>query len=157
MASVKLTRNADLDKYKYSGYGIGFDSRSEFLFTNRSFGKNGIIFGADMSSCVHIDNKNKDIFILGEGPIQGLDDTTLKAETKYPINFTQSGKRFLLSLHYSGSNSSLFINATKKNKFKAKDSDMIDYTLCLGNISKYFTFNNMKKNRIKRECIIFFC
>ena len=45
--SVKLTKNADLDKYKYSGYGIGFDSRSEVLFTN-SFGKNAITFGADM-------------------------------------------------------------------------------------------------------------
>ena len=56
---------------------MGFDSRSEFLFTDGSFGKNVIIFGADMSSSVHIDNKNKDILILGEGPTQRLDDTTL--------------------------------------------------------------------------------
>ena len=64
-------------------------------------GKNVIIFGADMSSSVHVDNKGKDILILGEGPTQGLDDTTLTAEAKYPINFTQSGKRFVLSLHYN--------------------------------------------------------
>ena len=87
--SVKLTKNADLDKYKYTSYGIGFDSRSEFLFTDGSCGKNAIIFGADMSSSVHVDNKGKDILILGEVPRQGLDDTTLTAEAKYPINFPQ--------------------------------------------------------------------
>ena len=48
-----------------------------------------------MSSSVHVDKQGKDILILGEGPTQGLDDTTLTAEAKYPINFTQSGKRFL--------------------------------------------------------------
>ena len=48
LGSVKLTKNADIDKYKYSGYSIGFDSRSEFLFTDGSYGKNVIIFGADM-------------------------------------------------------------------------------------------------------------
>ena len=82
--SVKLTKNADLDKCKYTGYGIGFDSCSDFLFTDGSYGKNVIIFGADMSSSVHVDNKGKDILILGEGPTQGLDDTKLIAEAKYP-------------------------------------------------------------------------
>ena len=62
-------------------------------------GKNVIIFGADMSSSVHIDNKNSDILILGEGPTQGLDGTTLIAEARNPINFTQPNKRFVLSLH----------------------------------------------------------
>ena len=52
-------------------------------------GKNVVIFGADMSSSAHIDNKNKDILILGEGPTQGLDDTTLTAEEKYYISFTR--------------------------------------------------------------------
>ena len=64
-----------------------------------------------MSSSVHIYNKNKDILILGEGPTQGLDDTAITAEAKYPISFTQSRKRFVLSLHYNGSNSFLFVNA----------------------------------------------
>ena len=58
-----------------------------------------------MSSSAHIDNKNKDILILGDGPTQGLDDTTLTAQAKYPINFTQPRKRFVLSLYYNGSNS----------------------------------------------------
>ena len=73
---MKLTKNADPDKYKYSGHGIGFGST----------GENVIIFGADVSSPVQIDNKNKYILILGEGPTQGLDDTTLTAEAKYPID-----------------------------------------------------------------------
>ena len=79
---------------------------------------------------------------------RGLDDTTLTAETKYPINFTQSGKRFVLSLHCNGSNSFLFVNATKVYQFKAKDSEIKDYTLCLGNISKDFTITNMKKKQV---------
>ena len=87
IGSVKLTKNADLDKCKYTGYSIGSDSRSEFSFTDGSVGKNVIIFGADMSTYVHIDNKNKDILIIGEGSTQGLDDTTLTAEAKYFINF----------------------------------------------------------------------
>ena len=51
-------------------------------------GKYVIIFGADISSSVHVDNKGKDILILGEGPAQVLNDTTLSAEAKYSFNFT---------------------------------------------------------------------
>ena len=89
-----------------------------------------------MSSFVHVDNKRKDILILSERLTQGLNDTTLTAEAKYPLNFTQSGKRFALRLHYEGSNSFLFVNVTKVYHFKAKNSEIKDYTLCLGNISK---------------------
>ena len=53
-------------------------------------------FGVDMSSSMHTDNKNKDILMLGEGPTQGLDNTSLKAEAMYPVNYTQPNKRFLL-------------------------------------------------------------
>ena len=80
--SVKLTKNADLDTYKYSGYDRGFDSRSEFSFTVGSLVKNVIIFGACMSSSAQIGNENKDILTSGERPTQGLDDTTLTAEAK---------------------------------------------------------------------------
>ena len=97
-----------------------------------------------MRSSVHIDNKNKDILILGE---QGLDDTTLTAEAKYPASFKQSEKRFVLILQYNGSNSFLFVNATKIYQFKAKDSEIKSCKLCLGNISKEFTINNMKKKK----------
>ena len=96
-----------------------------------------------MSSFAYIDNKNKYILVLGEGSTQGLDGNTAIAEDKYPINFTASGKR--LSLHYNRSNSFLFVNAVKMYKFKAKDSKIKPYLLCLGNISKDFTIDNMKK------------
>ena len=111
--SVELTKNANQDKYKYSGYEMGFDSRSEFSFTDDSVEKNVILFGAEMRSSVHIDKKNKDIIILGEGPTQRLDDTTSTEEAKYPINFTQLGKRFVLILHYHGSNSFVFVDVQK--------------------------------------------
>ena len=54
-----------------------------------------------MSLSVHIDNKNKDILILGEGLTQGIDDIALTAEAKYLVNFAQPKTRFLLSLHYN--------------------------------------------------------
>ena len=59
--STELTKNADSDKYKYADFGIRYDSPSEFSLIDGSMGKSIIIFGADMSSSVHIDNKNKDI------------------------------------------------------------------------------------------------
>ena len=62
--SVKINKNANLDKYIYSGYGIGFDSPSEYSLPDGTIGKNVIIFGADMSSSVYIDNKEKDDFLL---------------------------------------------------------------------------------------------
>ena len=105
--------------------------------------KSVVIFGVDMSSSMHIDNKN--ILILGEGPTPELGDTTSAAGAKYPINFKQSGKRFALSLHYNGSNSFLFVNATKIYQFNTKDSEIKPCPLCLYNISKDFALNNIKK------------
>ena len=120
--SVKLTKNFDPHKFKYSGYGIGLESCSEFSLPDGTMGKNVIIFGADMSSSVHVNTKGKDIFILGEGPTQGLDDTALTAEAKDHTNFTQSNRRFVLSLQYNESNSFLSVDATKIYQFKAKYS-----------------------------------
>ena len=154
--SVKLIKNVDPDKYVYTSYGIGFNLRSEFSLPDGNMRENAIIFGADMSSSVHIDNKGKDILLLDKGPTQGLEDTTLTAETKYPINFTQSRRRFLLSWHYKGSNSFLFVNTTKIYQFKAKDSQIKNYEVCLGNVSKYLKINNVKKRKTKRNLKTFF-
>ena len=115
--AVKLAKNADIDKYKYSGYGIGFDRRGTFSFTSSRFCCNVIIFGVDMSSSVHVDNKKKDILILDGGLTQGLNDATLIADKNYPINFIVTRKKFCLSLHYNGVNSYLFINGTDIIKF----------------------------------------
>ena len=142
--AVTLTKNADIEKYKYSGYGIGFDRRSSFSFTSGEFGQNELIFGADMSTSIHIDNKKKDILVLGRGPTQVL-ESTLTAEKMYSINFTVSKKKFCLSLHYNGGNSYLFVNGTEIIKFKAKDSAIVASPLCLGNISKDWSTDNMKK------------
>ena len=59
--TVALTKNAEFDKYEYSGYGIVFDRKSSFSFPGGGFGQNVLIFGADMSSSAHIDNKKKDV------------------------------------------------------------------------------------------------
>ena len=142
--AVTLTKNADIEKYKYSGYGIGFDRRSRFSFTSGGFRQNVLIFGADMSTSIHIDNKKKDILVLGRGATQGL-ESTLTAEKMYSINFTVTKKKFCLSLHYNGANSYLFVNGTEICKFKAKDSAIVASPLCLGNISKDWSTDNMKK------------
>ena len=144
LSSVKLTKNPDIDKYKYSGNGIGFDRKGEFSFGN-GFGQNEIIFGADMSSSIHSTNKTKNILVLGKDFVQGLDDTTIYAEKLYSINFTKANTKFCLSLHYNGSNSYLFVNGTEIHKFKTKDSEIITATICLGNISREFSVDNMKK------------
>ena len=66
-------KNVDIDKYRYPGYGIGFDRRSSFSFPGGGFGQNVLIFGVDMSFSAHIDNKKKDILVLGIGPTKGLE------------------------------------------------------------------------------------
>ena len=66
--AVKLTKNADIDKYGYSGYGIGFDRHGSFSFPDTGLGRNVIIFGVDMSSSTKIDNRKNDIPILRKGP-----------------------------------------------------------------------------------------
>ena len=76
--------NADVDKYKYTGYGVG-----------GGYGEVVIIFGADMNSSTHFDNKGKDILILGIGPMQGLGEHSLTVEKMYSINFTEDTKKNL--------------------------------------------------------------
>ena len=137
-----MTKNADIDKYGYSGYGSGFDRRSSFSFPGGGFGQNVLIFGSDMSFSAHTDNKKKDILVLGK--TQGLEHT-LTAEKMYSINFTVTKKKFCLSLHYNRANSYLFVNGTEIFKFKAKDSEIVATPLCLGNISKDWSVDNMKK------------
>ena len=71
--AVSLTKNADIDRYKYSGYEIGFDRHRSFSFPGTGLGKNVIIFGVDISLSTKIDNRKKDILILGKRPTQGLE------------------------------------------------------------------------------------
>ena len=63
----------------------------------------------------------------------------------YSINFTVTNEKFCLSLHYNEVNSYLFVNGTEIYKFKAKDSEIFVSPICLGNISKYWLEDNMKK------------
>ena len=105
-----------------------------------------------MSSSSKIDNRKKDVLILRKGPTQGLEHT-LSAKKMYSINFTKKNTKVSLSLHYNAANSYLFVNGTEIIKFKAKDSEIVPYSLCLGNISKDWT--NDKKTVVKPLCIIF--
>ena len=123
---------------------MGFDRRSSFSFLRCGFGQNVLIFGADMSSSAHIDNKKKDILVLGKEPTQGLEHT-LTAEKMHSINVTVTKKKFCLSLHYNGANRNLFVNGNEIVKFEAKDPAIVATPLCLGNVSNDWSVNNMKK------------
>ena len=143
--TVKLTKNTDIEKYRYFGYRIRFDERGSYLHPHGGNGRNVIIFEADMSSSVRVDNKGKDILILEKGLTQGLGEHSLSAEKMYAISFTKINTKFCLSLHYNGANSYLFVNGTEIHKFTAKDSMIVPNNLCLGNVSKKFSASNMKK------------
>ena len=68
--AVKLKQNAGIDKYKISGYGIRFDSKGSFAHLSGGYGKSVVIFGADLSSSVHANNKTRRILVLGKDFIQ---------------------------------------------------------------------------------------
>ena len=68
--AVSLTKNPDIDKYKYSGYGIGFDRHGSFSSPGIGLGRN-VTFGVDMSSSTKIDNRKKNILVFGKGRTQG--------------------------------------------------------------------------------------
>ena len=141
LAAVNLTKNADAYKYGYLGYGIGFDARSQFLWADGSWGKNVVIFGANINLSADFNNKTKkDILVLDEGPSQGLDDTMVTAEAKCTMNFTTSWRRLQQFLIY---------------QFKAKDSEIKPHSLCLGNISEDFIIDNIKKTGLKDMCMLF--
>ena len=89
--------------------------------------------------------KQNNVLVLGRDFIQGINDTTIYAEKLYSVNFTENNKKFCFSLHYNGDNSYLFVNGTEIHKFKTKDSEIIVAPICLGNISRDFSVDNMKK------------
>ena len=152
--TVTLTKNADIDKYGYSGYGTEFDRRSSFSFPGGEFGQNVLIFGADMSSSTDIDNKKKDILVIGTGPTQRLEHT-LTEEKIFTINFTVTKKKFYLRLYYNAENSYMFVNGTEIYKFKAKASKNVAAPLWLGNILKGWSADNLKKTGFNRDVYYF--
>ena len=88
-----------------------------------------------MSFSKHANNKGNNIYFMGKDYIQKINDTTIYAETMFYRNFTDPGKKFILSLHYNGDNSNLFVNVREELKFKTKSDQIINKNLSLGNLS----------------------
>ena len=107
---VKITKDAtDTSKHKYEGYGICFDEGGMFSMGNiKYYSRNVLIFGVHESSLVHKNNEANNIFIMVDGIVQGINDTTLYAEKLYSQNFTAVNKKFVLSLYYNGNDSFFF-------------------------------------------------
>ena len=150
--AMEITKNADTSKYNYKGYGICFDEGSTFGHTIRegnfdhtTHARNVLILGADMSFITQKTNKANNIYVMGELFVQRINDTTLYAEKKFYRNFTDPGKKFLLSLHYNGDNSYLFFNGRQELKFKAKTGQLVKEKLCIGNLSGQCTASESEK------------
>ena len=100
--AVKITKDVDTSNYKYNGYGICFDGKSDFSIGSITNGKNVISFGCDMSFSSHANNRASNIYVLGKDFIQGINGTTIYAKKFYKHNFTTPKRKFGLSLHYNG-------------------------------------------------------
>ena len=144
--AMQITKNADTSKYDYKGYGICFDEGDQFGHTITEGGsthtanaRNVLIFGADMSFSTHANNRANNIYVMGELFIQGTNNTTIYAEKKFYRNFTDPGKKFILSLHYNGDYSYLFVNGRQELKFKCKTDQLVIEKLCIGNLSDQWT------------------
>ena len=121
------TKNPNTSKYKYKGYGICFDESEEFTqvrkegnFNHTTSARNVIIFGADMSFSKHVNNKANNIYVIGKDYIQKINGTTIYAEKLFYRNFTDPGHKFILSLHYNGDDSYLFVNGRGELNLKQK-------------------------------------
>ena len=150
---MEITKNAtNNSKNNYKGYGICFDEDSDFShtiteggFAHTTDGRNALIYGADMSFSAHATNKAYHIYLMGEGLTQGINGAMTYVEKNYYRNFTDPGKKFVLSLHYNGDNSYLFVDGRQELKFKAKNDQIINKNLCLGNLSKEWTKSESEK------------
>ena len=148
-----MTKNADTDKYKYQGHGIRFELSGIFTHPNGGDGKNVVVFGVDMANSKNVNNKTKDVLVLGHGLIQKIDDATIYAEKMYSPNLTGASKTFCLSLYYNGDDSYLFVNGKEVIKYKSRKQSVVG-KLSLGNISAGFKIHDihrylMEKNSIK--------
>ena len=130
--AMQITKNADTSKYNYKGYGICFDESEEFThvrkrsnFSDTTDGRNVIIFGVDMRFSKHANNKANNIYVMGKDYIQIINDTKVHAEKMYYRNFTDPGKKFVLSLHYNDNNSYLYVNGNQELKFKHKTDQLV--------------------------------
>ena len=151
--AMQITKNAtDYDKNNYKGYVICLDERNEFGHTitegghaNTTDARNVLIFGADMSFSVHATNRSNHIYLMGTGLTQGINDTTIYVEKNFYRNFTDFGKKFVLSLHYNGDISYLFVNGRQELRFKAKTDQLVKEKLCIGNLSDQWTTSESEK------------
>ena len=146
------SKNTDSSKNNYTGYGLCFDEGGEFghtvkqgNFNRTTSAKNVTIFDVDTSSCIHTTNRASNNYVMGKDFIQGINDTTIYAEKLFHNNFTEFGLKFILSLHYNGDNSYLFANGRQELKFKAKNDQIINEKLCLGNLSSKWTTSESEK------------
>ena len=146
--AMQITKNVDTSKYEYKGYGICFDEGDQFGhtiteggFAHTTNARNVLIFGADMSFSVHATNKANHIYVVGKDFVQGINDTTIYAEKNFYRNF----KKFMLSLHYNGDDTYLFVNGRQELKFKCKTDQLVKEKLRLANLSDQWTTSESEK------------
>ena len=152
LGAMQITKNTDTSKYNYKGYGICFDEVGQFGhtiteggFSHTTNARNVLMFGADMSFSTHANNRANNIYVMGEVFIQGINNTTIHAEKKFYRNFTDPGKKFILSLHYNGDDSYLFFNGRQELKFKCKTDQLVTKKLRIGNLTDQWRTGESEK------------
>ena len=122
--AMQITKNATDNSKNNVGSQFGH-IMTEGGRTHTANGRNVLIFGADMSFSIYRTNRTNHIYVMGDGLTQGIHNTTLYVEKKYVRNFTEPNVKFVLSLHYNGDNSYLFLNGRQELKFKYKTDQLV--------------------------------
>ena len=143
--AMQIIKNSDTSKYASRGYGTCFDEGGMFSEVSINNGRNILIFGVHQSSLLQSNNKANNIYVMGKDFVQGINNTTLYADKVYSQNFTQPSKKFVLSLHYNGDDSYLFVNGKQESKFKCKTENLVKEKLCIGNFSHQWTTSESEK------------
>ena len=163
--AAKITKDTDPDHNKYVGYGICFDAKGSFSFVDgnnaRNDAKNVIILGVDMAPYYPSTSlpkeqkytKKNNIYVLGKTFIQSFSTDggghTIDKQKLYKTNMTEPGKKFVVSLHYNGDDSYLFVNGVEELKFKTATNQINSRVLLtlgnLGNISADWNIKNSAK------------
>ena len=158
--NLKIGNTKDTLHYRYyDGIGVFFDASVGYGGTGLNELRNLIIYGVNMKNFTFATNKKHHIYILGKSFTQGLQyGATIYAEHDYvKVNGSQLNKKFILSVHYNGDNSYLFINGIKQFQFKAMSSLNLNNPLIIGNTSSNFlSHNDYEKASLHGEIYDFF-
>ena len=137
-------KSSDFNGQGLSGYGIAFYTDYVFTYPKGNVGYNTIAFG--------VDSQENYMLALGKRNVK-FNNKTINVKAPYKSNINSTKTKIVLSIHYNKQNSYIFANGDKITDFTAKDSEINNDPICLGNISKDFSESDTKKQDCMDLCI----